>query len=134
MNKWQIICVNALQHFRRLIPSFSRSFLSGLRPNYTLLAHNSVEELMLFARQYTISLDLMSPSIAEIVPQKVCRIEREAIVFIGHSYEISLDRCSSHADIVAWCLHLLEKGWVEKAHLEQFIMLACHHHKLKMFI
>jgi hypothetical protein len=44
-----------------------------------------------------------------------------------HWYEVEVRRCNTAAKLVEWIGHLLEKRWVTKQHLEQFIDLVERH-------
>jgi hypothetical protein len=46
-------------------------------------------------------------------------------------YNIELSRCDSYEKIIWWISHLSEKTWITVPMIEQFILLACHEHKLR---
>jgi hypothetical protein len=48
------------------------------------------------------------------------------------TYPIPLDQCSTPNNILAWCVHLLEKRWIKKIHVEQFILDACRINKIEL--
>jgi len=41
------------------------------------------------------------------------------------TYDIPLTQCKSSEDILEWSLHLLEKVWVTREQLSEFILQAC---------
>lgn len=45
-------------------------------------------------------------------------------------YDIELDSCSTHSQIVYWVMHLSEKPWFDREMLRTFIQAACSHHGL----
>lgn len=48
----------------------------------------------------------------------------------GADYDIALDSCSTHSQIVFWVMHLSEKTWFDREMLRTFIQAACSHHGL----
>ncbi|HGM6756491.1 hypothetical protein ACUNIY_24545 [Serratia sp. IR-2025] len=60
------------------------------------------------------------------------RIEGEYIVInVSYEYNISLQACSTHQQILHWAWHLTEKTWMTTTALRRFIELACGYHKLE---
>ena len=40
-------------------------------------------------------------------------------------YDLPLNRCRTHAEILGWLLHLSNKQWMTREHVAHFIRLAC---------
>ena len=94
-----------------------------------------------------------SRSVADLWPEAIARRdELEATVFVrdrciiidverifaaqgearGEDYEIDLARCSTHQEILNWTHHLIEKKWMSKALLRQFIQVALKANDLRL--
>jgi hypothetical protein len=43
-------------------------------------------------------------------------------------YEVDMDECESAAQLVEWIGHILDKTWVTKTHLKQFIDIVTKDH------
>lgn len=63
--------------------------------------------------------------------QALCRrfsIEEGHIVIrtdeLGHTYDVPLTRCSTHAQVLGWSFHLLEKCWADGRLVREFIRIA----------
>lgn len=48
----------------------------------------------------------------------------------SYEYNIAMDRCDTHAKIVAWVLHFSEKDWADAEIIHDFILCACKHNRL----
>jgi hypothetical protein len=59
-----------------------------------------------------------------LIPPRGCSIDKGEIVFHDTGYRIDLRECNTHAKLVGWIHHLLEKHWVTARLLINFIELA----------
>jgi len=59
------------------------------------------------------------------------RREGDHIILDGH-YEIPLQQCRTHKQILAWVEHLLPKMWIDKEHVEYFIYQARKANRLEV--
>lgn len=55
--------------------------------------------------------------------RRVRRVGR-AIVFEDGSYEVDLDLCRRHEDILAWVMQLCDKSWITPPMIRRFVLLA----------
>lgn len=45
----------------------------------------------------------------------------------GSTYDIALNRIKTPLQLLGWCDQLMEKTWVEKGLIQEFINLVCEH-------
>lgn len=63
--------------------------------------------------------------------EQVQIIEGHIVINVAYEYNISLDSCSTHQQILNWVWHLTEKTWMTQKVTRRFIEVACCHHKLE---
>lgn len=64
---------------------------------------------------------------------KAVYIENDHLVInVHYEYNIALDRCDTHAKLLSWVHHLMEKTWMDPGVTRRFIEKACAHHGLEI--
>ena len=53
-------------------------------------------------------------------------------ITVRYPYEVPLDRCATHQDILGWVVHLSRKTWMTPAMLRTFVHKACDGNGLKV--
>lgn len=48
----------------------------------------------------------------------------------SQEYNIPLSKCDNMEKILGWVIHLLEKSWVTKEIIDEFIQTALKHHNI----
>lgn len=63
--------------------------------------------------------------------EQVQIIEGYIVINVAYEYNIPLNSCSTHQQIVNWVWHLTEKTWMTQSVTRRFIEVACGYHKLE---
>lgn len=54
------------------------------------------------------------------------------VLDVMYPYEITLDRCDTHAKILSWIVHLADKTWVNPEIMRRFALLSAGQHGLEI--
>lgn len=63
--------------------------------------------------------------------EQVQIIEGHIVINVAYEYNIPLNSCSTHQQILHWVWHLTEKTWMTQKVTRRFIEVACGYHKLE---
>lgn len=61
----------------------------------------------------------------ERLQRQVFLKDEHIVICVDYEYNIPLDACRTHKDILAWVLQLAEKTWMTMDVMERFILVAC---------